>query len=148
MFGMAETYCEGSGEWGVVLSGEPLRTTPHSPLPRSHLARPYRIPNDVVHRKLDELGPLLPPALALGPHVDEPPLDVGDLAGAELVFQIEMLGNQRFDPAADRGAIGFTRRPIDALLRPRVGFQPEHFPDELRTDAVPAAQLLHHVELD
>src|SRR3954464_360584 len=100
------------------------------------LAGSYRISNDVVHRELDELRTLVVAALALGPDVGESPLDVPDFAGTELIFQIEVLRNQRLDLVADRGTVGFAGCSIGALLRPRVGFESEHLADELCARAV------------
>src|SRR6266849_3261763 len=100
------------------------------------LSRPDCVPDDVVHGELDELRSLLAPALALSADVRQAPLDVGDLQAPQLVFNIEMLRDQGFDPLADRGTIGFRCRPIGTLLCPCIGFEPEHFTDKLRTDAV------------
>src|ERR1041384_3553206 len=114
----------------------------------SLLSGPDRVPDNVVDRKLDKLSPPLAPPLALGPYVNEASLDVGDLEGAELVFHIEMLGDQGLDLRTDCGPAGFGRDPICTLLGARMCFQPKHLSDELRPDAVAPAELLNHVELD
>src|ERR1044071_9690312 len=114
----------------------------------SLLSGPDRVPDNVVDRKLDELSPLLAPPLALGTHVDESPLDVGDLERAELILHIEMLRDQGLDLRTDCGPAGFGSDAICTLLGARMCFQPKHLSDELRPDAIAPAELLNHVELD
>src|SRR5204863_1599507 len=133
--------------WGARCGSD----TSHTPDPTSHAVspsvRPDRIPDDIVHRELDKLRPLVDPALTLGAHLGESALDVGDLAGAQLVFEIEMLRNQCFDLAANGGAPCFRRDAVGSLLRARVRFEPKHLADELRAHAVTLAEFLYHVEL-
>src|SRR5205809_2384926 len=116
---------------------EHSRAARRAPLPRAH-----GVAHDVVDGELDEVRTLVAPPLALGAHLDEPPLDVSDFERPQLVFEIEVLCDQRLDLLADHGPAGFRRRTIPSLLRPRIGFQPKHLPDELRTDTVATVQFL------
>src|SRR5438105_9226495 len=88
------------------------------------------------------------PALSLGAHVREPPLNISYLQGTKLVLDVEVRRDERLDLLADCRAIGLRRSAIGALLRTRVGFKPKHLAYELRADAITAIQVLHHPELD
>src|SRR5256885_351771 len=88
----------------------------------ARLLRSDGVPDYVVDGKLDELRALVAPALSLGAHIRQPPLDVGHLERAQLIFQVEMLRDQRLDLLADRGTARLRRYAIGALLRPRIGF--------------------------
>src|SRR5258708_8184203 len=75
------------------------------------LSRSYRVPNNVVDRKLDELRALVPPPLALGTYVRESMLDIRDLEGPQLVFAIEMLPDQLLHLPAGRRSPSSGRYP-------------------------------------
>src|SRR5256885_9895118 len=101
----------------------------------ARLLRSDGVPDYVVDGKLDELRALVAPALSLGAHIRQPPLDVGHLERAQLILEIEMLRDQRLDLLADRGSPRFGCYPIGALLGSCICFQPKHLPHDLRADA-------------
>src|SRR5881409_1951089 len=82
-----------------------------------------RVPDDVVHRELDEFCPLLAPTLALRADLGQPAPDVGNLQRAQLVFEIEVLCDQRLDFGANGGTRGLGSATVGSLLRACVGFQ-------------------------
>src|SRR5438105_9269694 len=88
------------------------------------------------------------PALSLGAHVREPPLNISYLQGTKLVLDVEVRRDERLDLLADCRAVGLGRTPVGALLRARIGLESKHFADELRANAITAIQVLHHPELD
>src|SRR5882724_2231107 len=110
IFGMGEkitAWAIGCGKWV------------HIPHPTSHdswqLSRSYRIPNNVVYRKLDELRALIEPALRLGAHFTEAPLDILDLQEAQLVLEVKVCADHLLQLSTEGLALGFVRPPVRAL---------------------------------
>src|SRR5204862_1272164 len=87
------------------------------------------------------------PARRFGPYIGEAALDVGYFEHAKLIFEIEVVRNERFDAAPDRRTCGLGCGAIRALLRACLRLQPEHLAHELRPHAVTRPQVLKHAEL-
>src|SRR6266545_890655 len=131
MLGMGTKYM-GRRAWGVG------RVRPH-PTPyvqRLSLLRSSRVPDDVVHGKLYEVGAFVEPTLRLRANLDQAPLDVLDLEQAQLILIIEMRGDHLLDLAPDALALGLVRAPIRALQRAGRGLEAEHLRGEPGPPAV------------
>src|SRR2546427_12704889 len=81
------------------------------------LAGSNGVAHDVVYRKRDELRALIEPALRLGAHLTEAPLDILDLQEAQLILVIKVCGDHLLDLTPDGLALRVRGSAVGTLQR-------------------------------